>query len=234
MRVLALALAWLVLAPAAQARVLVFTKTTGFRHDSIPAGVAAFRGMGFAVDRTEDAGRFTSRRLARYEAVVFLSATGNPLARASQRRALRRYIARGGGFLGVHAAADAGSTWPWYQGLVGAAFLRHAPGTSSALVTVEDSSPAATRGLPRAWRRTDEWYQFRDDPRPRVHVLASVFGHPIAWCQRYGGGRSVYTGMGHTIESYSEPRFLRHLRGALLMAAGRAKFSCGSSGAAVR
>jgi type 1 glutamine amidotransferase len=190
--------------------------------------------MGFAVDRTQDARRFTTRRLARYEAVVFLSTTGDPLPRASQRRALRTYIARGGGFLGIHAAADAGYSWPWYRGLVGATFAHHPRGTPSAFVTVEDGTSAATRGLPRAWRRTDEWYEFRSDPRARVHVLASVLGHPIAWCHRYGGGRSVYTGMGHTAASYSEPLFLRHLRGALRMAAGRAPFNCGVSGAAVR
>lgn len=210
---------------------LIFTRTTGYRHDSIPAGVAALSRMGLAVDVTD---RFPTRRLSRYEAVVFLSTTGDPLPGASQRRALRRYIAHGGGFLGVHAAADAGSTWPWYRRLVGATFKHHAPGTPSAVVTVTDPASPATRGLPRAWRRTDEWYEFRDDPSRRVHVLATVDGHPIAWCRRFGGGRSVYTGMGHTSASYSEPLFERHLRGALRMAAGRASFNCGVSGAAVR
>jgi type 1 glutamine amidotransferase len=172
--------------------------------------------------------------LSRYEAIVFLSTTGNPLPRASQRRALRSYMAHGGGFLGIHAAADAGYSWPWYRGLVGATFKRHDPGTPSAVVSVVDRFTAATSGLPSSWTRTDEWYEFRDDPSRRVHVLARVFGHPIAWCHRYGGGRAIYTGMGHTIASYSEPRFLRHLRGALRMAAGRASFNCGVSGAAVR
>lgn len=210
---------------------LIFTKTTGYRHDSIPAGVSALSRMGFAVDVTD---RFPTRRLSRYEAIVFLSTTGDPLPRASQRLALRRYMAHGGGFLGVHAAADAGYAWPWYRRLVGATFKRHAPGTPSAVVTVTDRASEATRGLPRAWRRTDEWYEFRDDPSRRVHVLATVNGHPIAWCRRFGGGRSVYTGMGHTSASYSEPLFERHLRGALRMAAGRASFNCGVSGAAVR
>jgi type 1 glutamine amidotransferase len=211
--------------------VLVFTKTTGFHHDSIPAGVAALSRMGFAVDSTD---RFPTRRLARYEAVVFLSTTGDPLPRASQRSALRRYMARGGGFLGIHAAADAGDSWGWYRGLVGARFKRHDPGTPPAVVSVVDTGSAATSGLPRSWRRSDEWYEYRDDPSGRVHVLATVHGHPIAWCRRYGGGRSVYTGMGHTAASYSEPLFVRHLRGALRMAAGRASFNCGVSGAAVR
>ncbi|WP_051324842.1 ThuA domain-containing protein [Candidatus Solirubrobacter pratensis] len=215
----------------ADARVLVFTKTTGYRHDSIPAGVAALSRMGFAVDATD---HFPTSRLSRYEAVVFVSTTGDPLPRASQRRALRAYMAHGGGFLGIHAAADAGYSWPWYRRLVGATFKHHAPGTPSAVVSVVDRSSEATRGLPRAWTRMDEWYEFHDDPRGRVHVLATVHGHPIAWCRRFGGGRSVYTGMGHTTASYSEPRFLLHLRGALRMAAGRASFNCGVSGAAVR
>ena len=195
----------LAFASTADARVLVFTKTTGFRHDSIPAGVSALSRMGFAVTATD---RWPSR-LSRFEAIVFLSTTGNPLPLASQRRALRSYMARGGGFLGVHAAADAGYSWPWYRGLVGATFARHDPGTPSAVVTVVDRFTAATSGLPRSWTRSDEWYEFRDDPSPRVHVLASVHGHPIAWCHRYGGGRAVYTGMGHTIASYSEPSILK-------------------------
>jgi hypothetical protein len=223
-------IAALALAGPADARVLVFTKTTGFRHDSIPAGVRALSRMGFAVTATD---RWPSR-LSRYEAIVFLSTTGNPLPRASDRRGLRRYMARGGGFLGIHAAADSGHSWPWYRRLVGATFKRHAPGTPSATVSVTDRFTAATSGLPASWTRSDEWYEFRDDPSGRVHVLARVFGHPIAWCHRFGGGRAVYTGMGHTIASYSEPLFLRHLRGALRMAAGRASFNCGVSGAAVR
>jgi type 1 glutamine amidotransferase len=147
---------------------------------------------------------------------------------------LRHYMARGGGFLGIHAATDSGYSWPWYRRLVGATFARHDPGTPSATVSVVDRFTPATSGLPRSWTRADEWYEFRDDPSARVHVLARVFGHAIAWCHRYGGGRAVYTGMGHTIASYSETLFLRHLRGALRMAAGRASFNCGVSGAAVR
>jgi type 1 glutamine amidotransferase len=240
-------------APAAHARyrVLVFTKTTGFRHDSIPAGVRAItelgRRHGFAVDATGSAARFRGDRLARYDALVFLSTTGDLLPRASQRAALRHYIEHGGGFLGVHAAADAGASWPWYRRLIGARFRGHPAGTPRAVVRVEDRDTAATRGLPAAWTRVDEWYDFDANPRGHVHVLATVdestyaggsmgADHPIAWCRRFDGGRSVYTAMGHTIASYSEPRFDRHLLGAIEMAAGHARFDCstGSSGATVR
>ena len=230
-------------AAPARFRVLVFTKTTGFRHDSIPVGIAAIRRLGrehgFSVEQTEDERRFTDRNLERYDAVIFLSTTGEPLARPSRRRAFQRYIRRGGGFVGVHAASDSFAGWPWYVGLVGARFRRHAPGTSAADVVVEDRRAPATRALPRVWRRVDEWYAFRSNPRGRVHVLATLdertyapdgaamgADHPIAWCRRYDGGRSVYTAMGHTSASYREPLFVAHLLGAIEMAAGRGPFAC--------
>ena len=204
-------------------RVLVFSKTTGFRHDSIPVAIATIRRLGdehrFGVEQTEDERRFTDRNLERYDAVVFLSTTGEPLARPSHRGAFQRYIRRGGGFVGVHAASDSFARWPWYVGLVGARFRRHAPGTSVADVVVEDRRTPATRG--------------------RVHVLATLdertydpdgaamgADHPIAWCHRYDGGRSVYTAMGHTSASYREPLFVAHLLGAIEMAAGRGPFGC--------
>jgi type 1 glutamine amidotransferase len=227
----------------ARFRVLVFTKTTGFRHDSIPVGIAIIRRIGrehrFAVDQTEDEGAFTDRNLARYDALVFLSTTGEPIARQDHRRAFQRYIRGGGGFLGIHAASDSFEDWPWYVGLVGARFRRHAPGTSAARVVVEDPGTPATSGVPKVWQRVDEWYAFRSNPRARVHVLATVdersydargasmgADHPIAWCHRYDGGRSVYTAMGHTSGSYREPAFASHLLGAIEMASGHGPFAC--------
>jgi type 1 glutamine amidotransferase len=212
-------------------RALVFTKTTGFRHDSIPDGVAAIRRLGrdhgFSVDTTADAARFTAAALERYDVVVFLSTTGTPIKRRAQRRAFERYIRAGGGYLGVHAASDTRGDWPWYERLVGARFKRHDPGTSERVVQVPDRRGAATRGLPAAWARTDEWYEFRSDPSRHVHVLALLDeARPLAWCRRYDGGRSVYTAMGHTKASYAEPRFVGHLLGAIEMAAGRARFDC--------
>jgi len=189
------------------------------------------------VDTTGSSSRFTTKVLDRYDAVIFLSATGTPIAKRTEQRAFERYIQAGGGYLGVHAASDTRGKWAWYEGLVGARFTRHAPGTARATVRVEDRTSAATKGLPAAWTRTDEWYEFDRNPRAGVHVLATVdettysggtmgADHPIAWCHRYDGGRSVYTAMGHTKESYAEPHFVRHLLGAIEMAAGRARFAC--------
>jgi type 1 glutamine amidotransferase len=211
-------------------RVLVFTKTTGYRHTSIDEGVAAIRALGrkhgFRVDTTADASTFTPARLTRYKAVVFVSTTGTPVSRPSQRAAFERYVRGGGGFVGIHAASDTRGKWVWYERLVGARFKHHEPGTPSRTVTVEDRTSAATRELPEQWTRADEWYTFRTDPRRRVHVLVSLDGAPLAWCHRYNGGRSVYTAMGHTEASFSEPHYLAHLLGTIQMAAGRAPFGC--------
>jgi type 1 glutamine amidotransferase len=217
-------------APAPQPfRALVFTRTTGFHHDSIPSGVAAIRRLAsrhaFRVDTTSDARRFTAAALRRYDVVIFLSTTGTPIKDGAQRAAFESYIRRGGGFVGVHAASDTRGDWPWYERLVGARFKRHDRGITRRAVRIADATTAATRGLPNPWERTDEWYEFRSPPR--AHVLAGLDeSRPLAWCHRYDGGRSVYTAMGHTIQSYAEPRFLRHLLGAIEMAAGRARFDC--------
>ncbi|MFE9763903.1 ThuA domain-containing protein [Streptomyces sp. NPDC005808] len=224
---------------ADETRVLVFSKTAGFRHDSIPEGIAAVRELGatggFTVDATEDAGAFTSRNLARYAAVVFLSTTGDVLD-AAQQSAFERYIKRGGGYVGVHAAADTEYDWAFYGGLAGAYFQSH-PAIQPATVDVEDRAHPATSGLARAWNRTDEWYNYRSNPREHAHVLASLDessytggtmsgDHPIAWCQEYQGGRAFYTGAGHTKESYAEPAFRQHLLGGIRYAVGEAQADC--------
>ncbi|AVH55429.1 MULTISPECIES: ThuA domain-containing protein [Streptomyces] len=224
---------------ADESRVLVFSKTAGFRHDSIPEGIAAVRALGteggFAVDATEDAGAFTTRNLAQYDAVVFLSTTGDVLDSA-QQTAFERYIKRGGGYVGIHAAADTEYDWAFYGGLAGAYFQSH-PAIQPATVEVEDRAHPATSELPKAWDRTDEWYNYRSNPRDHAHVLASLDessytggtmggDHPIAWCQEYRGGRAFYTGGGHTKESYAEPAFRQHLLGGIRYAIGAAQADC--------
>lgn len=214
-------------------RVLVFSRTTGFRHDSIPDGIAAIRSLGaqhgFGVDATEDPSVFDDARLSPYAAVVFLSTTGDVLDYAEQA-AFQRFLAKGRGFVGVHSAADTEYDWPWYGGLVGAYFRGH-PAIQPATIVIADAAHPSTRTLPAAWDRTDEWYNFQSNPRARVHVLATLDentysggemgeDHPIAWCHYYEGGRAWYTALGHTRESYAEPLFLDHLLGGIRFAAG--------------
>src|SRR5262245_24326085 len=211
-----------------QASALVFSKTTGFRHDSIADGLAAIRQLGqqnnFKVDATEDASSFTDANLSRYQTVVFLNTTGDPLD-TEQQAAFERYIRNGGGYVGLHSATDTEYDWAWYGGLVGAYFNGH-PAIQPGLIRIEDNSHPSTSTQPLEWRRTDEWYNFRSNPRGRVKVLATLdeasysggsmgADHPISWCQLYDGGRSWYTAGGHTRESYAEPLFRQHLLGGI-------------------
>jgi len=226
-----------VVAPAAAADapydVLVFSKTAGFRHSSISSGVTAIQELGaandFTVTATEDAGAFTTANLAQYEAVVFLLTTGDVL-NASQQSAFEGYIRAGGGYAGVHAASDTEYDWDWYGDLVGAYFAGH-PAVQQATIHVEDHDHPSTAHLGNTWVRTDEWYDYSPNPRSSVNVLARLdestysggnmgADHPIAWYQEYDGGRSWYTGGGHTEATYSEPDFRAHLLGGIRYAAG--------------
>ncbi len=220
-------------------KVLVFSKTAGYRHDAIPDGITALTELGaqhdITVDATEDAGAFTAENLAGYDAVVFLSTTGDVLDDA-QQTAFEQYIADGGGYMGVHAAADTEYDWPFYGGLVGAWFDAH-PAIQQATVRIEDHDNPATAHLGDAWQHTDELYNYRTNPRAHVHVLATLDettytggtmngDHPIAWCQEYKGGRSFYTGLGHTKESYADDAFRTHLLGGLEYVTGQVDADC--------
>jgi glucose/arabinose dehydrogenase len=222
--------------------VLIFSKTTGFRHASIPDGIAAIQSLGaendFEVDASEDANVFVDANLAQYQAVVFLSTTGDILD-GNQQAAFERYIQAGGGFVGIHSAADTEYDWPWYGGLIGAYFLSH-PQIQTATIKVADRVHPSTSMLPKRWVRNDEWYNFRANPRGKVHVLATLDestytggtnapDHPIAWCHEYDGGRAWYTAGGHTNESYSEALFLAHLLGGIEFAAGAKPADCGAT-----
>lgn len=224
--------------PAGAPRLLLFTKTAGFRHDSIPAGIQAITALaqqhGFGLVGTENAGQFTDAVLSQFAAVIFLSTTGDILI-ADQEAAFERYMAAGHGYVGVHAASDCEYFWPFYEKLVGAYFKGHSQPTS-AQVKVEPVTHPALTGLSSPWIRTDEWYGFATNPRPNVTVLLTVdestyapeqgemgADHPVAWYHTNVGGRAFYTALGHTRESFSEPQFLGHLLGGIQWAAGVAQ-----------
>ncbi len=217
-----------------QHRVLVFSKTMGYHHNSIAAGNIAIikLGMlnGFSVDTTKDAAEFNSKNLKKYNAVIFLSTTGNVL-NDEQQKAFESYIEHGGGFAGIHAATDTEYDWPWYNKLVGAYFNSH-PKQQNAVLHVIDTTFIATKNLPTEWKRWDEWYNFKSIQLEDLHVLLTIdeksyIGgenadfHPMSWYHDFDGGRAFYTALGHTDESFSEPFFLQHLLGGIKYAIGK-------------
>jgi type 1 glutamine amidotransferase len=219
--------------PSKQPKVLVFCKTAGYHHASIPIGIAAIQKMGkengFIVDTTTDAARFNDKQLSGYAAVIFLSTTGNVLD-SIQEASFQRYIEGGGGFVGIHAASDTEYDWSWYGQLVGGYFDSH-PEIQQATLTITDPNQLSTKKLPNQWTRTDEWYNFKN-LSPQINVLltideASYKGgkngafHPVAWQHRVLKGKAFYTALGHTEASYQEPLFLKHLKGGILYVLGK-------------
>ena len=212
---------------------LVFSKTTGFRHASIGAGITSLQALaaehGFTLDATEDAAVFTDSTLSRYQVVIFLNTTGDIL-NESQQTAFESYIRAGNGFVGIHSAADTEYDWAFYGDLVGAYFENH-PAIQPGTIKVADRVHPSTAHLPARWERTDEWYNYQANPRGEVHVLATLdegsfqggnmgHDHPISWCHDFEGGRSWYTGLGHTAATFQEPLFQEHVLQGIRYAAG--------------
>lgn len=227
---------------AAQFKVLLFTKSVAWHHDAVHAGVSAVQELGrlhdFDVFWTADAARvMNDAELANYQAVVFLLTTGDVLDDA-QQAAFERFIRRGGGFVGVHSAADTEYDWPWYTRMVGHMFHVH-PEVQTAVLKVEHTNFPGMERFPARTLFTDEWYEFGPARSDRLVYLLSVdeasyrpqatwpdragkgMGafHPVSWYQHYDGGRAFYTGLGHMAATYRDPLFLHHLFGGIYWAA---------------
>lgn len=220
-------------------RVLVFSKTAGYHHESIAAGNTAIQQLGsqhnYEVDTTTDAAMFNEDSLKNYAAVVFLSTTGDVLNNF-QEAAFERYIQAGGGYMGIHAAADCEYDWGWYGRLVGGYFISHPgihdtfPNVQEGVFTVVDATSPATKHLPNPWKLTDEFYSFKKLSK-ETKVLLRVDeksyrggengdNHPMAWWHDYDGGRAFYTNLGHTKELYTDSLYLQHIEGGLEYAIG--------------
>ena len=213
-------------------KILVFSKTAGFHHNSIAAGSKAILKLGeenkFLVDTTTDASRFSGDNLKQYAAIIFLNTTGDVLNN-EQQSVFEQYIKKGGGFAGIHAATDCEYDWPWYGNLVGAYFVSH-PAIQEAALTITDQKHISTKGLPSLWTRRDEWYNFKW-VATGLHVLITIdetsykggtmgANHPMAWYHDYDGGRAFYTELGHTDAAYADPLYLGHILGGIQYAIG--------------
>lgn len=225
---------FLLLAVSAQAqslkgkRILVFSKTAGFRHASITQGKQLFLQIAASekckVDTTEDAAFFTVEKLQPYDVVVFLSTTGDVL-NAAQQAAFQEYIRSGKRFLGIHGATDTEYDWPWYNQLVGGYFKDHPKPQTASYINLDSTHPA-TKFWPAVFSRFEEIYNIKSLQKERLHFVMAVDEtsysggnmdgfHPAAWCHVFEGGRAFYTALGHHPETYSDPDFRKHILGAL-------------------
>lgn len=222
--------------PSSDPAILVFSKTAGFRHESIESGIEALKKIGaehsYRVEATEDASVFNDESLAGFNAVVFLNTTGDILNK-QQQNDFERFIQAGGGFVGIHAATDTEYSWPWYNGLVGAYFTSHPnnPNVRTADFDAIDHNHPAMDSFPDRFSMTDEFYNFRSIKRDDINVLIKIDetsyeggendnDHPMSWYHEYDGGRSFYTALGHTNEMFEHPLFVKHLEGAIFYVLG--------------
>lgn len=208
-------------------RVLLYTRTTDYRHDSIPHAAGVVTDLlaedGHETVHTEEPGAHTREALAGYDLVVWLSTSGDVLS-DDEREAFAEWLAGGGAWAGVHSATFSEPGWAEFERIAGARFTDH-PELQPGLVRVADAGHPSTADLPPAWTHADEWYNFARPPADRTVLLtvdeASYAGgtmgdpHPIAWYGGYGRGRTWYTSLGHAAEAYDTPELRAHLRGGL-------------------
>ncbi len=217
---------------AQQFRALVFSKTAGFRHQSIPDAVVALKKLGqthvFSVHTTEDANYFKDENLEKFDVIILMSTTGT-IFNEEQKAAFQKFVRSGKGVVGIHSATDTEYDWPWYNQMIGAYFLAH-PKQQTLRLEVVDSNHPATWHLPKNWLWTDELYEFRNI-NPNIKVLLNAdestyqvakgngANHPMAWYHEFDGGRVFYTALGHVESAYEDPDFLKHLYGGIWYAA---------------
>ena len=212
--------------------VLVFSKTSGFRHNSISAGLKMMSDLAqerkWILTATENGDLFTPEFLKTFDAVVFLNPTQEVLNDLQQKN-FEEYMATGKGFVGIHAAADCEYNWAWYGQLNGAFFRTHPPAQTATVIFENTDHPTMVpfKGMEN-YRTFDEWYSFKENPRAKVKVLArldetsldkatlkddkwKMGDHPLIWYQEIGNSRSYYTVFGHTPEAFQDPKIKEHI-----------------------
>lgn len=174
--------------PTDRRTVLLFSKSTGFRHDeSIEAGKLAFDELAkknnWFLYSTEEGGVFNAKQLAKFDVLIFNNSTGRVL-NDEQQKTLEEYVENGGSLIGIHGSGDDSHHWEWYEtNFIGAKFSHHPidqqiQEASVTLNVVADST--LVEGLPTTWMHHDEWYVFFDNPRQKgFHVLYSIDGEAI-------------------------------------------------------
>mgnify|MGYP006247196911 FL=1 len=208
--------------------VLVITETKGWVHDSIESGLKLIQNIGnknnFNVYHSDNSSVITYKNLKEIKTIIFLNTTEEILTDVEQK-VMESFIKSGKGFVGVHAAADTEYNWQWYGKLVGAYYRNHPEVMNGKILTINHK---ITNHLDYEWEIEDEWYNF-DYVNYDINILLnldedSYIGgehpdyHPITWYHEYDGGRSFYTGLGHTKEVYDDERFIKLLEKGILYA----------------
>jgi len=166
-------------------RLLIFSKTSGFRHDSIPVGVQAITLLGektaaFTAVHSEDEAVFEPESLRQFDAVLMLNTTGDVFRPqsasddpAEQQAAVQReqrlqnslvnFVRNGKGLAGIHSATDTYRDWKEYNDMMGGAFVSHPWHTEVPIRVLDPGHPLLQVFGGKGFTVVDEIYQFRND-----------------------------------------------------------------------
>lgn len=174
--------------PANQPAVLLFSKTTGFRHSgSIDASKPVIANLAKKNNcflyETEEGGVFNAEQLSKFKTVIFNNSTGRVL-NDEQQKALEQYVENGGNLIGIHGAGDNSHHWDWYvANLLGAEFSHHSlkmPFEKTDVLLDSQADSLLTSNVSKNWNRADEWYVFFENPRKKgFNILYTINGESI-------------------------------------------------------
>jgi TonB family protein len=213
--------------------VLVFSKTDGYRHESIVAGKSSLQKLAnennFRIDFSEDSLVFNESKLSEYNVIIFLNTTGNIL-NEEEKMVFKKFIQNKGGFVGIHSAIETENNWEWYGKLLGTRY-QGPEKIQKVTVRITEKNHPSTKDLPYQWEIDDEWHIFTNKLAKDIKVLAvvdkielndsdKVMYQPFCWYHEFNGGRCWYTTAGHKTENYSDPLFMKHILGGIKYAAG--------------
>jgi len=161
---------------------LIFSATSGWRHDSGIAGAQSFwateadkNGSGIFI--TEDARVFSERNLEKFSVIIMNSATGDVLSE-EQQAAIENFIQTGGGLIALHGMGDSSLAqhWPWWETQFGTQFLGPPadPQLQRADVVTLATEHPVMASIGAKFSHVDEWYSFTRPVAGEAVVLAGL------------------------------------------------------------
>ncbi len=211
--------------------ILIYSGSKGYRHGSIELGVEAIRRMGkktgaYTSDEAKDVSVFTDKNLKKYDAIVFVSSTGEIFKKAAHRKALMKFVKGGKGIVGIHAATDANYKWLEYGQMMGGYFNGHPWRSNTPVyVNIEDKKHKLCECFHgKGLSFKEEIYQFKNYSRKGKRVLLGINlakstkvrglkrkdnDYPVAWIKRHGRGRVFYCSLGHNHFMFWHPQVLK-------------------------
>jgi type 1 glutamine amidotransferase len=214
-------------------RMLVYSRTTAFRHDSIAQGKLMLQEIaseqGFEITETEVNDLITPEGLAQFEIVFFMNSTGD-IFNQTEEAAFQQWMeTRNGAYAGVHSATDTEQGWAFYKELTGQYYDGHVNANTPGAIQFEADVAQfpAVAGLPNPWQRNEEWYRFNSfqewSIKPGFRVLGrkAADNQPITWVREFGNWRSFYTGLGHDSAAFRDPAVKQHVTGGIMWAVRR-------------